>query len=355
MVKLPRFAGGRFSPTVWFKFVFFFWNLHVWLWFSFCNPGPLEFECVGLDRKGPPKMNTSGTSQNLGFCLDLLSFCAAKLCKLYHVSLWRWLRLLRFIIWSNSEIALESQSDSFRKAQALRYCSSQRCFVPLGKMTSICILIFVTSQHQHFVPLTTSLQICEPRKFWMKRHKHLSPSVKLDCWPGRNSSPNVNGKVESSYIAYSQNITPSFLFLDYFSCWIEEIKMVQFHIPSIPGMVGVLTAWYESVVAWNSMSRFLQDEHFFRFQYVLLTLRWCFQAWPHFQKSPKKGCQPEKGWGERSILFDQQKKFASKQKQWLSGWLYIYTIYITSIFQRVPRHPQQNHTNLVAFFSKDMF
>lgn len=78
-------------------------------------------------------MNTSGTSQNLGFCLDLLSFCAAKLCKLYHVSVWRWLRLLRFIIWSNSEIALESQSDSFCKAQVLRYCSSQRCFVSPGE------------------------------------------------------------------------------------------------------------------------------------------------------------------------------------------------------------------------------
>ncbi len=47
----------------------------------------------------------------------------------------------------------------------------------LGKMTSICILIFVASQHQHVVPLRS---ICEPRKFWMKRHKHLSPSVKLD-------------------------------------------------------------------------------------------------------------------------------------------------------------------------------
>ena len=152
-----------------------------------------------------------------------------------------------------------------------------------------------------------------------------------------------------------------FPFLDYFSCWIgrcwiEEIKMVQFHIPSIPGMVGVLTAWYESVVAWNSMSRFLQDEHFFRFQYVLLTLRWCFQAWPHFQKSPKKGCQPEKGWGEKINPFWSTKEVRLQTKTMVVRMIiYIYTIYITSIFQRVPRHPQQNHMNLVAFFSKDMF
>lgn len=290
-------------------------------------------------------MNTSGTSQNLGFCLDLLSFCAAKLCKLYHVSVWRWLRLLRFIIWSNSEIALESQSDSFCKAQVLRYCSSQRCFVsPWGRWPPF--------SHWYLLLHSTNILCHWPRKFWMKRHKHLSPSVKLDCWPGRNSSPNVNGKVESSYIAYSQNITPSFLFLDYFSCWIEEIKMVQFHIPSIPGMVGVLTAWYESVVAWNSMSRFLQDEHFFRFQYVLLTLRWCFQAWPHFQKSPKKGCQPEKGWGERSILFDQQKKFASKQKQWLSGWLYIYNIHNFNFSKSSPTPTAKPHEPCRVFLKR---
>lgn len=181
MVKLPRFVWGRFSPPLRFKFFFSFETYICRFDLVFATRSIGIWMCWSW-QEGPTKDEHIWDFTEPGILFGFVEFLC---CKIVQVIPRKRVEMAAFVEVRNLKQLWDCIGKSIRQfLYLLRYCSSQRCCVSPGE----------DDLHFHIdICYFTAPTFCEPRKFWMKRHKHLSPSVKLDCWPGRNSSPNVNG------------------------------------------------------------------------------------------------------------------------------------------------------------------